>query len=151
MDDRPVPVPRSDASARDFWCRMRDSEECSPVDKFKVRAPLVVAPYARQRPPTFAQRPAPPTGASRIVERAVYRDALAELENRPPLGDATATHRLERDVARLRNQAKTLLAENVRLRETAARTQAHLQRALRINHALTAEMVRDVRTVQRDR
>ena len=31
MDDRPVPVPRSDASARDFWCRMRGSEECVAV------------------------------------------------------------------------------------------------------------------------
>lgn len=126
-DQRPVHV-RSSASARDFWCRIRDDDRLSP--DFRVResttqspAPLET-PFNRQRPPTWGAAAAPQRQrltSSRVVERKVLTLALRDAENIPPPPDNAIENRL--------------------LKKELHVTRAHLQRVLRINHALTGAMV----------
>ena len=131
MDSRPV-VPRTDASAEDFWSRLRGSAEVSP--DFKIRKyplpPSFRTPYNQQEGPFWgtsehpcsaggrSHLPLPPVRTSRTVERLVLHDALQEID-------------------------ANIRAENLALKEKVRRLETQLAQALRINHALTGAMVRD--------
>ena len=141
MDSRPVVI-RTDESADDFWSRVRESDEVSPVN-FKVLAAKPFAermqsltPFGRQARPQNLPRPSsssallPPVRSSRSIERIVYRKAIADAEN-TPCADASLVERLHHEITMLRRQNQIL--------------HANLDRALKINHALTGNMLREQR------
>lgn len=136
MDSRPVHR-RTDASANDWWSRVRDSGEVSPDFKLKSARSFAESihkstPFGRQlgphgnstRPSTAPSAALPPLGSSRAVERAVLKEAVADAEKENSAPDAA----LRAEVARLR-------AENANLK-------ANLERVLRINHALAKNMLK---------
>ena len=138
MEDRPV-CTRASVSANDFWSRVRESSDVSP--DFKVRADNTdknierfVTPFGRQIRPRFMSQnehdtaiPAlPPLRSSRSVERMVLQDVISDVEN------IFTNSRDNVIISKLRS-------ENAVLR-------ANLLRALRINHAITHNMLTAVRS-----
>lgn len=138
MDSRPVVI-RTDESADDFWSRVRGSDEVSP-NNFKVLSATPFAehiqsltPYGRQARPQHLPRPAsgplPPIRSSRSIERLEYRKAIADAENTPHHAALLELQRVQYENTALRRQNRIL--------------HTNLQRALRINHALTGNMMRE--------
>ena len=144
MDDRPVNV-RTDESARDFWSRVRESFEVSPefkvkdqsfAERIKKTTPfgIQVHPFDNQRSvkevllfPLDVQRVAKKEEASRSsrsVERMVLQKAIEVADNNT-------------------NNNQEIIRDQEKLRKDNAVLHANLNRALRINHALTRHMLSD--------
>ncbi len=125
-DDRPVNI-RTDASADDFWSRIRGSDEISPID-FRLRKPEVrrPTPFGRQdyprNFPTVVMSPYNPLQISRSVERIEFRNAIKEAEAHT-------------------NEFNLLLRENEELKKRIKTLESNVTRVLRINHALTNNML----------
>jgi hypothetical protein len=138
MDDRPVNV-RTDESARDFWSRVRESSEVSPefkvkdqsfAERIKKTTPfgIQVHPFDNQRSvkevsllPLDVQHVAKKEEASRSsrsVERMVLQKAIEVADNNT-------------------NNNQEIIRDQEKLRKDNAVLHANLNRALRINHALT--------------
>ena len=142
-DERPVHV-RTSASARDFWCRVRDDEEMSPDFRVGQRTtvmPPFETPFNRQVAPSGPvprlQRPQPRLASSRSVERNALKLALQDAENIPPTNtrparDSRPTNAID---------TRAVISENEQLKKQLRTVRSHLERALRINHALTGAMV----------
>ena len=84
MDTRPVIV-RTDASANDFWSRVRDSSDVSP--EFRVKGHVLSqrnTPFGIQVDPFDMRRPVhglpPSMRSSRSVERIVLQKAIGDAE-----------------------------------------------------------------------
>tara|TARA_B110000046_G_scaffold173879_1_gene196964 strand:+ start:855 stop:1226 length:372 start_codon:yes stop_codon:yes gene_type:complete len=121
MDDRPVRI-RTDASAEDFWGRVRKSAEVSPVDFHILSYADRVhrdTPFGRQQRPRLSAIVAPPQRSSRADELELH-SAIRE-------GDKENLERTVRENDALKRQIVCL--------------QLNLERALRINHALTSNML----------
>ena len=124
MDNRPVRI-RTDASAEDFWKRVRKSEDVSPVNfHILTHAERIQrsTPYGRQQRPHLPATVASALRTSRSVERVELRAAIREGED--------DKENLERAVR-----------ENETLKRQIEHLQVNLKRALRINHALTVNML----------
>lgn len=123
MDNRPVIV-RTDESAQDFWSRERHSANVSP--DFKIMGNFAArvqkeTPFGQQNPPRHVARAAP-IRTSRSIERIVFQNAIGELEDNAGSDE---------------NSAPTI----IKLRAENAHLRLNLDRALRINHALTRHML----------
>ena len=130
MDTRPVIV-RTDASANDFWSRVLDSSDVSP--EFRVKRHVLSqrnTPFGIQVDPFDMRRPVhglpPSMRSSRSVERIVLQKAIGDAEKEN-------TNKTDEDSADI---IRKLHTDNAILR-------ANLKRALRINHALTRNMLTD--------
>jgi len=144
-DDRPV-VWRTDESADDYWMRPRQSREVDRATgrvKEKVTAKVVpfATPYNVQRRPTFHHSQAhlmpvsankPPNGSCPPVSRP------SSPINMPLMNT--------RDVIRMAMGTEVAMMER-RHRQEIDNLQRQLDAALRINHVLTAEMVRNAKRV----
>ena len=140
MDDRPVNV-RTDESARDFWSRVRESSEVSPefkvkdqsfAERIKKTTPfgIQVHPFDNQRSvkevlllPLVAKKEEA-SRSSRSVERMVLQKAIEVADNNT-------------------NNNQEIIRDQEKLRKDNAVLHANLNRALRINHALTRHMLSD--------
>ena len=83
MDNRPVRI-RTDASAEDFWKRVRKSEDVSPVNfHILTHAERIQrsTPYGRQQRPHLPATVASALRTSRSVERVELRAAIREGED----------------------------------------------------------------------
>jgi hypothetical protein len=130
MDTRPVIV-RTDASANDFWSRVRDSSDVSP--EFRVKGHVLSqrnTPFGIQVDPFDMRRPVdclpPSMRSSRSVERIVLQKAIGDAEKEN-------TNKTDEDSADI---IRKLHTDNAILR-------ANLKRALCINYALTRNMLTD--------
>ena len=128
MDTRPVIV-RTDASANDFWSRVRDSSDVSP--EFRVKGHVLSqrnTPFGIQVDPFVVRCPVhglpPSMRSSRSVERIVLQKAIGDAEKEN-------TNKTDEDSADI---IRKLHTDNAILR-------ANLKRALRINYALTRNML----------
>lgn len=128
-EDRPIHV-RTDASADDWWSRVRSSKELSPEFRVLSQAEQIqrCTPFGRQeRPRLFTTElptpsPHPELMTSRAVERLEMSKAIREAE------------------ADKENLTRAL-DENVALKRRIEHLEINLARALRINHALTGNMI----------
>jgi hypothetical protein len=124
MDNRPVRI-RTDASAQDFWGRIRKSDEVNPYNFHILSHAERIqrsTPYGRQQRPRQPAVDAPPLCSSRSVERAELHSAICEAE-------------------RDKENLELALCDNVALKKQIEHLQGNLKRALRINHALTSNML----------
>ena len=151
--NRPV-VLRTSTSAEDFWCRLRDSAKVSPHN-FKERNSRDT-PYGRQNKPNWgntndnpetreivhSERAPPrlpliavPTGLtnSRIVERQVYKNALAELD----IQKTPVPSQFVQQIVRLNTNLDADMKELKRKNEA---LEKRLMSALKVNKALAAQM-----------
>ena len=133
MDSRPVVV-RTDASADDFWSRVRESSDVSPdfklnrTESFAERVQRTT-PFGQQVYPRGMQRTVhvlPPVRSSRSIERIVLHKAIGD-------ADKENADKADEDLAVVISK---LHAENAILR-------ANFNRVLGINHALTRNMLTD--------
>jgi hypothetical protein len=154
--DMPVVV-RTSASARDFWCRIRpgerpaersaglpDERASTANDRALSNRQSFVDHIQRDLPFTRQIRPSPrPPGAgggpspvlpsvqtSRSIERKILQGEIHNAENQhpnPPLCNYD------------------LAIENARLKKEREYLQLRYTRVLRINHALTGQMLHEVR------
>ena len=85
----------------------------------------------------------PPLRKSRSVERQIFRAELQDVENRLPLNT-----RLEQKCVPLVCNCD-LVAENARLKRDVEVLHLHYERALRINHVLTGQMLHEARPLPR--
>ena len=145
MDSRPVPV-RTDASANDFWSRVRESSDVSP--DFKIKPPtrlsernktpfgMQVHPFVDAKQRSMMMQVSPAVRSSRSVERIVLQKEVGKEENKEK-------HEEENDMTKANNQMDDDQREEVirKLRKENAILHANLNRVLRINHALTSNML----------
>jgi hypothetical protein len=171
MDDRPIRV-RTDESADTFWSRVRTSNDYSPNFRLLPQAEDIqrLTPFGRQNPPRLnpmSHVPAPsqlPMLSSRSVERMELRKGIRDAEmdkqnamRANPCASAphvakklTSSRSVERAVMQraLCDQEENepgalgLVEENVLLKRRIAHLEKNLERALRINHALTHNMLK---------
>ena len=143
MDSRPVPV-RTDASANDFWSRVRESSDVSP--DFKIKQPTRLSecnktPFGMQVHPfdvkqsSIMMQVSPAVRSSRSVERIVLQKEVGKDENKEENEE-------ENDMTKANQRDDDQHEEVIRkLRKENAILYANLNRVLRINHALTSNML----------
>ena len=168
--DRPIRV-RTDASADTFWSRVRTSNEYSPDFQVIPEAERIqrLTPFGRQNRPRLNPTPHVPSQqlpmmSSRSVERMELRKGIRDAEmdkenvmraNHRECASAphaakklTSSRSVERVVMQsaLCDQEETaalvLIEENALLKRRIAHLEENLERALRINHALTHDMLK---------
>ena len=128
MDSRPVVV-RTDASADDFWSRVRESSDLSPDFKDNRIERLQLIQRTTPFGPQGMGRTVhvlPPVRSSRSIERIVLQKAIGD-------ADKENADKANEDLLVVISK---LHAENAILR-------ANFNRVLCINHALTRNMLSD--------
>ena len=167
--DRPIRV-RTDASADTFWSRVRTSNEYSPHFQVIPEAERIrrLTPFGRQNRPRLNHVPSQqlPMMSSRSVERMELRKGIRDAEmdkenvmraNHRECASAphaakklTSSRSVERvvmqsalcDQEEYETAALGLIEENALLKRRIAHLEENLERALRINHALTHDMLK---------
>lgn len=142
MDTRPVIV-RTDASADDFWSRVRESSEVSPEFKIKrhgggfSKQHNKNTPFGKQVDPFDMRRPVqglpPSVCSSRSVERIVLTKAIRQAEN-----DANMGGKAENDNANMGGNPADIIHQ---LQRENAILRVNLKRVLIVNHALASNML----------
>ena len=132
-DERPVRI-RTSASARDFWCRLREeSEEVSPDGKVISRRSSFLdnsnTPFGRQN------RPGSMTLSSFVNNKTFFTTASPSVSVSSPSIDVMSSRDVERLV--FKNEIHTLEPASVNHWEKEnVMLKLHLKRALHINRAL---------------
>lgn len=139
-DERPVHI-RTSASARDFWCRVRDdSKEVSPDGKVISKRSFLDnsdTPFGRQN------RPGSLTSSSFANNNTFFATMTPTASVAPPLNDVMSSREVERLV--FKKEISTLEPnsvkadwekENIMLRRALIANKQQLKLTLQVNRAL---------------